>query len=64
MPGWCLAPCDAKGSRCAAEYDCCVLLGEERPASDTGGCELARDSFKDLGIIKVRTIMVKYDLVK
>lgn len=59
IPGWCFTPCDARGSRCEAEYDCCVLLGDERSTSDTGGCELAKDSFRDLGMVKVRTVMVK-----
>lgn len=59
MPGWCLARCDAKGSRCKAEYDCCVALGEEGSASETGGCAFASDSFRDLGMVKVRTVMVE-----
>ena len=59
IPGGCFAPCDARGSRCEAVYDCCVLLGEERSASETGGCELANDSFRDLGMLKVRAVMVK-----
>ena len=36
-----------------------MLLGEERSASDMGGCVFASDSFKDLGMVKVRTVMVK-----
>ena len=36
-----------------------MLLGEERSASETGGCELANDSFRDLGIVKVRTVIMK-----
>lgn len=36
-----------------------MLLGEGRPASETEGCEFANDSFRDLGIVKVRTVMVK-----
>ncbi len=59
MPGWCFVPCDARGSRCEAEYDCCVLFGEEWSAPETGGCEFANDSFRDLGMVKVRTVMVK-----
>lgn len=59
IPGWCFAPCDARGSRCEAEYDCCIPLGEERPASETGGCEFANDSFRDLGMVKMRTVIVK-----
>ena len=59
IPGCCLTPCEARGSRCETEYDCWVLLGEERSASEMGGCAFANDSFKDLGMVKLRTVMVK-----
>ena len=59
MPGCCLTPCEARGSRCETEYDCCVLLGEERSTSETAGCAFANDSFKDLGMAKLRTVIVK-----
>ena len=59
IPGLCLAPCDARGSCWEGEYDWCVALGEERSASGTGGCVFASDSFRDLGMAKVRTVMVE-----
>lgn len=36
-----------------------MLLGEEGSTSETGGCEFANDSFRDLGMVKVRTVMVE-----
>ena len=64
IPGWCFGPCDARGSLCEAEYDCCVIFGGERSASETGGCEFANDSLRDLGMVKVRTVMFKWFLVR
>lgn len=36
-----------------------MALGEERSASETGGCALASDSLRELGMVKVRTVMVE-----